>query len=228
MKRPKKNKIHNPTLPENMQADDRHLIDAEESEDISFEDRLHLYWMDNKGFITGCITVLALVIIGFNGMKIYVSYAEDKIQSAYNEAVADDSLASFAREYSDKALGGIAALDVADTAFSSEDYTTAVEYYAMAQDALENDILLGRAKIGHAFATYYNGETENGLARLREIAADNSLPEAIRSEAAYHLAVQADVSGDTTAFENYAAQIAGSSSAGQWQQRMQVYQRQQR
>jgi len=226
MNRPKKNKIHNDTLPEDMQADERNLIDTEESEDISFEDRVHLYWMENKGFITGCITVLALLIIGFNGMKIYVSYAEGKIQSAYAEATANDTLEDFAKEYNGKALGGLAALEVADTAYDAEDYATAVEYYAMVPDAVDNDILLGRARIGLAFATYYSGDAEKGLAQLRDVAADNSLPEAVRSEAAYHLAVHADVSGDATAFENYASQVASSSSPGQWQQRMQVYRQQ--
>jgi len=75
MKRPKKNKITNPTLPEDQQADERHLIDAGESAAISIEDRIHLYWMENKGFITGCIAVLALLVIGFNGMRIYAAYA---------------------------------------------------------------------------------------------------------------------------------------------------------
>ena len=226
MNRPKKNKIHNDTLPEDMQADDRKLIDAEESEEVSIEDRIHLYWMENKGFITGCITVLALAIIGFNGMKIYVSYAKSNTQSAYAEALANDALDVFAREYSNKPLGGVAALKVADAAYSSEDYAKAREFYSMVSEALENDILLGRAKIGLAFASYYDEQTDEGLAQLRSVAADTSLPEAIRTEAAYHLAVHADVSGDDTTFESYADQVVNSDAAGQWQQRMQMYQQQ--
>lgn len=226
MNRPKKQKVQNPTLPEDQQVDERHLIDTEESEDISFEDRIHLYWMENKGFISGCVLVLALAIIGFNGMKIYVSHAESEIQSAYAEAMAGGNLEAFARDYSNKALGGLAALEVADAAYAAEDYVKAAEYYAMVPDAMENDILLGRARVGLAFATFYKGENEKGMAQLREIASDNSLPSAIRAEAAYHLAVHADVSGDETAFENYAQQVANSSAAGQWQQRMQIYRQQ--
>ena len=226
MNRPKKNKIHNDTLPDDMQADDRNLIDTEESEEVSFEDRVHLYWIENKRFITGCITVLALVIIGFNGMKIYKSYAESKIQSAYAEAAANDALEVFAEAYSNKPLGGAAALEVADSAYAAEEFSRAEKYYSMALGALENDILRGRAKMGLAFATYYNGQNDEGLAQLREIAADNTLPGPVRAEAAYHLAVHADVSGEEKAFENYADQVASSASAGQWQQRMQVYRRQ--
>ena len=122
MKRPKKNKITNPTLPEDQQADERHLIDAGESAAISIEDRIHLYWMENKGFITGCIAVLALLVIGFNGMRIYAAYAGQKVQAAYAAARASDSLADFARAYSNKPLGGVAALQVADSAYAAADY----------------------------------------------------------------------------------------------------------
>lgn len=226
MNRPKKNKIHNDTLPDDMQVDERNIIDTEESEELSFEDRIHMYWMDNKGFITGCITLLALLIIGYNGMKIYVAYAEDKIQAAYAEATANGALEVFAKEYSDKPLGGVAALSVADAAYTSGEHAGAAEYYALAQNAVESDILKGRANIGLAFATYYNGDAEKGMALLRSVAADSSLPGPIRAEAAYHLAVEADVAGDDKAFESYAAQIAASETASQWKQRMQVYQRQ--
>jgi predicted negative regulator of RcsB-dependent stress response len=226
MKRPKKNKISNPTLPDDQQPDERNLIDTEESEDISLEDRIHLYWMENKGFISGCIIVLALLIIGFNGMKIYVSYAEDKIQSAYADAKANDTLEDFAKAHNNKTLGGLAALEVADTAYTAGEYATAGEFYSIAVNALDTDILLGRASIGQAFATFYDGDEDKGLAQLRALAADSGLPEAIRAEAAYHLAVDADVSGDSGAFESYASQVSSSSTAGQWQQRMQIYQQQ--
>lgn len=226
MNRPQKNKIKNPTLPEDQQVDERNLIDSEDSEEVSFEDRIHLYWMENKAFISGCITILALVIIGFNGMKMYVSYAEGKIQSAYTEALASESLDSFAREYSDKPLGGLAALEVADSAYTEEDYGSATEFYTIAEQAAGSDILVGRARLGLAFATFHSGSSDEGLAQLRAVAADNTLPDAIRSEAAYHLAVEADVAGDEAAFENYANQITSSSTANQWQQRMQMYQMQ--
>lgn len=226
MNRPKKNKISNPTLPEDQQADERNLIDAEESEEVSFEDRIHLYWMDNKAFISGCIAVLALLIIGFNGMKIYVSYAENKLQSSYAEASANDSLEDFAKAYSSKPLGGLAALEVADEAYLAEDYATAIEFYDIALDSVDNDLLLGRANVGQAFAAYYNGDEEKGLAQLRALATDSSLPEAIRAQAAYHLAINADVSGDEEAYENYASQVTSSSTAGQWQRRMELYQQQ--
>jgi len=113
-----------------------------------------------------------------------------------------------------------------DSAYAAADYATAEEFYSIAADAFTNDLLLGRARIGQAFAKFYQGDPEQGLAQLRAIAADNMLPAAIRAEAAYHLAIEADVAKDTAGFESYASQVNSSASVGQWQQRMQIYQQQ--
>ena len=50
MNRPQKNKISTPTLPEEQQnlVDERNLVDVQESEEISVEDRITMYWMENK------------------------------------------------------------------------------------------------------------------------------------------------------------------------------------
>ncbi|MEO0510357.1 MAG: tetratricopeptide repeat protein [Verrucomicrobiota bacterium] len=226
MNRPQKNKIKNPTLPEDQQIDERNLIDAEESEDISVEDRIHMYWVENKAFISGCITVIALVIIGLNGMRIYAQHSDAKLQEAYAEAMANEALEVFAKEYSNKTLGGLAALAAGDTFYTSGNFDKAVEYYAIAAEALENDVLNGRSRLGLAFSTFYKGDKDAGLSQLNSVAADIKLPESIRAEAAYHLAVEADVSGDRATFESYAAQVSSSELAGQWQQRMQMYQQQ--
>ena len=226
MKRPKKNKISNPTLPEDQQVDERHLVDADESEDISFEDRIHMYWMENKVFISGCIAALALAIIGINGMRIYTAYSQERIQAAYSEARANNTLEDFVAANSGRSLAGLAAMELADDAYADRDFSRAAEFYGIAVNSLSSDVLLGRALIGKAFATYYHGDEDHALAQLRELAANRDMPEAIRAEAAYHLAINADVSGDTETFQKYASQVIGSSTAGQWQQRMEFYQQQ--
>lgn len=230
MNRPKKNKIHNPTLPDDQQdvVDERHLIDAGESEEVSLEDRISIYWMENKAFISGCICVLALLIIGYNGMRIYKQHAEGQIQAAYAEAMANETLADFAQAHANKDLGGLAALTVADEAYGAEDFEQALEFYSIAADALAGNILEGRALIGQAFALFYQGQESEALAQLAAIAADGSLPEAARAEAAYHLAVEADVAGRSEEYDRYVAQIQASPRASQWQQRLAMYEQQAR
>ena len=230
MNRPQKNKISNPTLPEDQQnsVDERNLVDLEASEEISVEDRINMYWMENKSFISGCIFALALLIIGFNGMRIYKSQAEAQLQAAYAEAVAKETIADFAQAYSNKELGGLAALTVADQAYSAEEFEKALKFYGIAADALSANILAGRALLGQAFANFYMGNEEVALAQLADIAANSSLAEVARAEAAYHLAVEADVADRSEEYERYIAQIQASPSATQWQQRVAMYEQQAR
>ncbi len=228
MNRPKKNNIKNPTIADDKQdqLDERNLIDVEDSEEISFEDRVQMYWMENKSFISGCVFVLALAIIAFNGMRIYKQKAEQKIQAQYAEAQANDSLAEFAQDYSNKELGGLAALTVADEAYGQGEFEQALKFYSIAAGTLTDTILGGRAQIGQAFANYYAGNDSAALQQLSSIAADTSLPEAARTEAAYHLAVEANVAGDQEQYERYVAQIKASEIATQWQQRLTMFERQ--
>jgi predicted negative regulator of RcsB-dependent stress response len=226
MNRPSKNKRHNPTLPDDAVIDERNLIDLEDSEEISFEDRVSIYWMENKGFISGCIFAVALAIIAFNGMRIYKGHAEAKLQNAYSEAKANDTLAEFAQAHNNKELGGLAALTVADQAYSAQEYEKALNFYSIAGNALSDNVLAGRARLGQAFANYYNGNESDALAQLADITKDSSLAEAARAEAAYHLAIEADLAGRTEEYDRYVAQIQASSITSQWQQRLAIYEQQ--
>lgn len=230
MNRPQKNKINNPTLPEDRQdlVDERNLVDVEKSEEISLEDRISMYWMENKSFISSCIFVLALLIIVLNGMRMYKSHAEVELQNTYAEATANETLADFAQANSNKDLGGLAALTVADQAYSAKEFNKALNFYGIAADALATNFLSGRALLGQAFANFYIGNEEAALVQLAEIAANNSLAEVARAEAAYHLAVEADVANRTEEYNRYIAQIQASPLAIQWQQRISLYEQQAR
>ena len=230
MNRPQKNKINNPTLPDDQQnnVDERNLVDLEACEEISVEDRINMYWMENKSFISGSIFALALLIIGFNGMRMYKSQAEAQLQAAYTEAVSMETIADFAQANSNKELGGFAALSVADQAYSAEEFEKALNFNGLAADALSANILAGRALLGQAFTNFYIGNEEVALAQLADITANSSLAEVARAEAAYHLAVEADVAGRSEEYERYIAQIQASPSATQWQQRVAMYEQQAR
>ena len=230
MNRPQKNKINNPTLPEDRQdlVDERNLVDVEESKEISVEDRISMYWMENKSFIGSYIFVLALFIIGFNGIRMYQSHAEVELQIAYAEAIANETIADFAQANSNKDLGGLAALTVADQAYSDKEFEKALNFYSIAAEALSTNFLAGRALLGQAFANFYMGNEEAALAQLAEIAANGSLAEVACAEAAYHLAVEADVADRSEEYDRYVAQIQASPIATQWQQRVSMYEQQAR
>ncbi|MDQ8194521.1 hypothetical protein QEH59_08785 [Coraliomargarita sp. SDUM461004] len=223
MNRPSKNKRHNPTLPDDAVIDERNLIDVEDSEEISFEDRVSIYWMENKGFISGCVFALALLIVAFNGMRIYTNHAKAKLQESYSEAINNETLAEFAQANPNKDLGGLAALTVADQAYAAQEFEKALNFYSIASQALADNILAGRARLGQAFANFYNDNQSQALAQLTAIAEDTSLAEVARAEAAYHLAIEADAAGRSEDYDRYVAQIQSSPLATQWQQRVAMY-----
>lgn len=220
MNHPPKKKKKNPLLPEENQIDERNLVDLEDSEKISFEDRAAIYWSENKGFLVKCILILALAIIGFQGMRILKENKEAKIQSKYLAAHSSNALEDFVDTYGNKPLGGFAALVIADDAYTEENYEKALEFYTSASSTLKDPTLSGRASMGQAFALYNTGKIEEGLAKLNTITANTNLSEAIRIEAAYHLAVEAHTTGRNEDFANYARQIENAEFASQWQQRL--------
>ena len=226
MNRPKKKKSQNPLLPEDQQIDERNLIDAEESVELSIEDKISLYWMENKSFIIGCVVVLALLLVGINGVKMYAESAQAKLQDAYSEAKAAGELDAFAKANSNRPLGGFAALTIADEAYDQADFSRAAEFYALAESALDTNILAGRAALGIAFTALNQDAEAEGIAKLDQIAADSTFADAIRSEAVYHLAVNAYASSDRDAFDGFVAQLAITDTAGQWQNRIDYYIRQ--
>lgn len=221
MNHPKKKKNKNPLLPNDQQVDERNLIDLEDAASFSFEDRAHIYWKENKGFLISCITALLLIIVAYQSMRIVKENIEAGLQAEYAKADAENTLAEFARSHVDESLGGFAALKVADEAYTDKDYEIAIELYTLAGSALEEPLLAGRAKLGHAFALYNHGKTGEGLAQLNAITSDISLAESIRAEAAYHLAVEAHTAGRDSEFSSYADQVNNSKFASQWQENLQ-------
>lgn len=224
MKRPQ-HKKHKNLLPgqkdEAANIDERNLIDAEETTDIAFEERVSMYWMENKAFVSGCIAILALVIIGFNGVRIYGNYATAQQQAGYLEAQSEDTLESFAKDHSQVDLGGFAALRVADAAFEAEELDRAREYYALASTALTDPLLRNRARLGHALSMREAGELEAAHVELETLANDPNAAQILRAEAIYYLAVSAHLENRTEALDSFSEQIEALPQAGPWQQRLQ-------
>ena len=221
MNYPPKKKKKDPLFPENNQIDERQLIDLEDSKSISFEERITLYWNENKSFLVGCILILLFVVIGYQAIRIVKDSMEAKIQSEYAAADSNNTLENFVEAYASKPLGGFASLIIADEAYTKGDYEKALEFYTLAISSnLEDSTLYGRARIGQAFALYNNGKTDEGLAKLNSITVDNSLSGATRVEAAYHLAMEAYAAGRTEEFSSYVKQVENADFAVQWQQKI--------
>ena len=226
MKRPKhrKNKYRQ-TDEEAPVIDERNLVDAEESTEFSFEDRVALYWMENKSSVISSILFLIVAIALFNGFRMYSGYSEEKLQANYSSALSSDQLDSFAIANPNLAIGGFAALSVADAAFEDKDYSRASEFYKLAASSLEGNILAGRAALGIAFSTYQS-EKEEGLEQLDRIATSAIYSDSIKAEAVYHLAIDALSEGKVEAFDSLVTQLNQLEVRSQWAQRLEYYKQQ--
>ena len=226
MKRPrhKKNK-HRTTEDEAHVIDERNLVDAEESTEFSFEDRVAVYWMENKSSVISSILFLIVTISLLNGFRIYRGYSEEKLQADYSGSLNTEKLDSFATVNPDLAIGGFAALSVADAAFEDKEYKRASEFYTLAAKSLGENILAGRAILGLAFTTYQSAK-EEGLDQLNSIASSAIYSDSIKAEAVYHLAIDALSEGKVEAFDSLVTQLNQLEVRSQWAQRLEYYKQQ--
>lgn len=224
MKRPSKKKNEDAPKANANASDDRHLIDTEDSVELSIEDKISLYWMENKAFIAGCVILVAVFLVGINGVKMYSTSQQANLQNEYTDALANDTLEEFALAHSAHPLSGLSFLTLADQAYTDGDFAAADAYYKQAQEGLADNMLAGRARLGQAFSRYRSGSPEEGIAQLNAIHSDNTLPASVLAEAAYHLAIHAYAEGDTKTFQSFSSRVATLDETGQWQRRIATYQ----
>lgn len=209
MKRePKKPK--NPLFPENADLETDTL-----SSEQTAEEQISAYWEKNQSSIITAIAVSAIAILGFQGYKIVQAQAEEKLQVAYKEALSEDTLDTFIDSYPETTIAGFAALERAHSAYQAEDYTQAIELYEKATRAFMDNPMLGKARLGIAFA-HYQIDSEKGLTLLDSLLADATILESIRAEAAYVLAAHAKTDGDLEKAKNYAETVQSFENAGSW------------
>ena len=132
--------------------------------DGALDDPLHEWWQKNgRSIISGAVLAVVLTAVIF-GFRAYRSAQEKAVQSAYNEAVANESLADFATEYSGHSLAGIAALRTAHDAFEGADWTTAQTFYTTATESLAQSPMGGKARLGLGATHSKLGQVEEGPA----------------------------------------------------------------
>ena len=213
---PKKPK--NPLFPDNQEDKPNEAIDSTNSE-LSSNERILSYWENNKSSIIGAVIISTIVIIAVQGFKMAEQKAELALQNAYQEATLNDSLESFVGSHSDTALGGFAALELANQAYEANDFPLALEYYTAAEIALVDSPLKDKAIIGLAFARYQIDQ-EDGLSALENLFANYDILESVRAEAGYVLLVDAKTKGDEAKVEALAEAINAFDNAGSWKFRI--------
>jgi hypothetical protein len=202
-------------------GDDRNLVTVDNTYLApSLEDRISLFWENNRSaIVTGCVLAL-LAVAGYHGWQWFMARKNAQIVAAYAAATDTAGRRAFATTYPQAPLAGVAHLELADEALKASKYTEArADYAAAAARLLPADPFLGgRARLGEAFAALQAGETAAAETVLEAITAATQFAPPHRAEAAYHLA---SLARDAKAWANvtkWADQALAFEPTGIWAQ----------
>lgn len=185
-----------------------------------FEVIVHAFWIKNRGFILMLCVIVLLGIVGREGWQYFSSMREQSLQQDYAQISENpDKLVSFADANPGHPLAGVAYLQVADRKFEAADYAKATTYYTKAAGSLKNEALAGRAKLGSAMCSINSGDIAGGEAALKAVGADQTISNAVRAEATYHLASLAVEAGKSEEVAKLVAEITKIDLSGPWAQR---------
>jgi predicted negative regulator of RcsB-dependent stress response len=208
------------SAPSSASGDDRNLVSIDESYLApTFEDRLRIFWDKNsRSVLLACALILA-VILGKGGYELFSEQREKSIAAEYGAASSDAQLKAFVASHENHALGGLAALRLADQAYAAGNFGEARSQYSKAAEILKNDAFGQRARLGAAICAVQAGVTAEGEAALKQIAADLALSKMVRAEAAYHLAAQTAAANNPAEALRYIEQVTVIDPEGQWADR---------
>lgn len=168
-------------------GDDRNLVAVDATTAVTFEDKIGLFWKNNR---TTVLALCALIVAGIVGKGLWDYLARAKeadIGKAYAAATTTEQLKSFSAAHTGHTLAGIAHLRMADEAYTAGKSADAIAGYDKAAAVLKTGPLAVRAKMGRALAKVLAGKTAEATAELRQVADDANQFKSVRAEAAYHL-----------------------------------------
>lgn len=208
-------------------VDERNLVKVDDAfEDADFDDKLWLWWQQNRNFILIAAAVLIVGSIGIEGYKVIQKQSYANMQSDYNASAATAAeLEAFGKSNDDNPLGGFAFVEVADERFAEGAYFEAAELYAQAASALKGTLMEGRARNGQAAATYQNGNIDAAAAYFAQVADDATLVSAYRAEAAYHRALIHVERSEKAAATEWLERTEALDGSGVWASRVQQLRR---
>ena len=200
-------------------GDDRNLVAVDATTAVTFEDKVNLFWKNNR---TAVIAVCVLVVVGILGKGLMDRLAAQKeldVEKAYAAATTSEQLKTFSAAHDGHSLAGIAQLRLADEAYTAGKSADAITGYDKAAGVLKTGPLAVRAKMGRALAKVQAGKNPEAIADLKLLADDATQFKAVRAEASYHLASLAVESGNAADAQKFIDQITAIEPMGTWMQR---------
>jgi len=201
-----------------LEGDDRNLVVVDENyAGGDMEDRLWLFWKNQKGNIIRLATVACLGVIGWQGWVIYQKQADDKLQAEYQSLDGASALLSFAQSHPDNTFGKLALLEAADTYYKDGKFSDASKAYTQAATIWSSETYGQRARLGEALSLLQSGDANGGRQQLEALAQDTQAVENYRAEAGFDLAVLAFHAGDKATATKWLDKVKTFKNSQSWE-----------
>lgn len=197
-------------------GDDRNLVPVNESTALSFEDKVSVFWQNNRGLVLGVCIAVILGLLGKGAWDHFARQRELEIERTFGAAKTPEQLKSFAESHRGHTLAAIAQLRIADDAYKAGKPADAVAAYDKAVAELKGGPLEARAKIGRAMAKIQAGKAGEGTTELKQLSTDVSQLKAVRAEATYHLTSLAAEAGNAAEVQKLSEQLMQIEPSGPW------------
>ena len=198
----KKSRSQKPGKKTDVKGDDRNLVPATESDvEPLFEEKLLEFWQNNKGLVVFAIVAVVVGVGAIEVMKLLRVQEVEKMQQIYLNS--GDDLMAFADTFATEPLGGKTYLIEADKYYDAGAYELAADAYLKAAQALITGPVASRARIGAGMSNLKSGQRDEGITMLTLVLDDQEQFDALRAEAAYHLAEHALANGQTASAREY-------------------------
>jgi hypothetical protein len=191
-----------------MRGDDRNLVVVDDSyAGGDFEDRVWLFWRNQKGNLLLVAGLILVGVVGWQGWKAYQQHVADQLQADYKAAQDGPSLLAFAHAHPDTTFGKLAQLEAADIFYKEGKYADAVPAYTDAIAIWGTENYGQRARIGLALSLLQNNDPVGAHQQLESLAKDTQSVAFYRSEAAFDLAVLEAQAGNQKNVAQWVAQV---------------------
>jgi len=184
-----------------------------------FEEKLHLFWDNNrKGLLGLCVVVLVVIVIR-GGWDYWAAQQVLEVQKNYSAMSSPENLKTFAEANSGHTLAGVAWLQVADSAYAMGQGSEAVSAYQSALKIISSGPVADRASLGLAMAQLLAGQKSEGETGLQRLVDGTSVSSGVRVEAAYQLVSLAYSAGQAEKVKALTDQILQIDPSSPWAQR---------